>query len=70
MLVWRSVRSVPAPALTFSVGGDFEKNLVVGDFSQAKDMAAGRGFPQRASGGSPQLLSFGGEEEYRYAQNK
>ena len=32
---------------------------MVGVSSQANDMEAGRGSPQRASGASPQLLSFG-----------
>jgi hypothetical protein len=52
-------------------GGILKKNPMVGVFSQANDMATGRGSPQRASGDSPQLLSFGAKTNVtRYNSRK
>jgi hypothetical protein len=61
-MLLRSVRSETALAPTFLWGGDFEKNPVEGVSSQAHSIATGRDNPQRASGASPQLLSFGGKD--------
>ena len=56
----RSVRSDTASALPVSVGGDFEKKIPWwGIYRKRATLLQSRGLPQRASGESPQLLSFG-----------